>query len=99
MATKKTVKGTGQPVDAPMVKKAAPEKATRPVPEKKREFKIEMNAKLANPEGILKSYDQLIDKLAEAESAQRNIGKPYRIYFTHRKRMQVMKMNFVKSMR
>lgn len=93
MATKKAVKATGAKVDVPEVK------ATRPVPEKKRELKIEMNAKLANPEGILKSYDQLIDKLAEAESAQRNIGKPYRIYFTHRKRMQVMKMNFIKSMR
>jgi hypothetical protein len=79
-------------------KKAAP-KAERPAPEKKRELKPEINAKLANPDLILKKYDDLIDTLAKVESQQRNSGKPYRIYFMHRKRMEVMKMNFIKSMR
>ena len=80
------------------VKKVTP-KVDRPQPEKKRELKIEMNAKLANPGTILKKYDELIDQLAKVESAQRNKNKPYRIYFMHRKRMEVMKMNFIKSMR
>lgn len=83
---------------AARVKKATP-KVDRPQPEKKRELKIEMNAKLANPGTILKKYDELIDQLAKVESAQRNKNKPYRIYFMHRKRMEVMKMNFIKSMR
>lgn len=60
---------------------------------------IVINKKLANPESILIAYDQLINQLAKAEAAQRLKNKPYRIYFVHRKRAEVMRLNFVKSMR
>lgn len=79
------------------VKKAAVKKVTNPEPAKERQYEI--NAKLANPQSILKKYDELIDQLAKVESSQRNKSKPYRIYFIHRKKMEVMKMNFIKSMR
>jgi len=41
----------------------------------------------------------LIKQLADTEAAQRRKGKPYRIYFVHRKRAELMKMNFKKSLR
>ena len=60
---------------------------------------VKVNPKLADPQNILVMYDNLIDELAKVEAAQRVKNKPYRIYFIHRKRMEVMRMNFVKSMR
>jgi hypothetical protein len=82
-------------------KKAEPKtkNEARPEPEVKREVPIVLNAKMANPESILEKYDDLINKLAEVEAQQRLKNKPYRIYFVHRKRMEVMKMNFIKSLR
>ena len=58
-----------------------------------------VNPKLADPESILKKYDELIDELAKVEASQRMKKKPFRIYFIHRKRMEVMRINFIKSMR
>ena len=82
-------------------KATSPKKATSRTQEQKQPERNPMtiNPKLANPDSILKKYDELIDQLAKVESAQRNKSKPYRIYFVHRKRMEVMKMNFIKSMR
>lgn len=83
MASKKAVKAAGAKTIKPKEVKQS----------------IEMNAKMANPDKVLKKYDELIATLAEVESDQRNKKKPYRIYFIHRNRMEVMKMNFIKSMR
>lgn len=91
-ATPKTVTTKAAP------KVAAKAKAvSKPKPKPKQE--IEMNPKMADPQSILEAYDLLIKQLARVESAQRNAKKPHRIYFVHRKRMEVMKMNFIKSMR
>lgn len=75
-------------------KKAAPKakKTERPTT-------LNMNAKLADPTQIIKDYDKLIGDLAKMELSQRQKSKPYRIYFVHRQRAEVMKMNFVKSLR
>ena len=88
------------------VKKAAPKatpkaapKATETKAAPTRQPVAARNPKLANPDSILKKYDDLIDQLAKVESAQRNIQKPFRIYFVHRRKIEVMKMNFIKSMR
>jgi len=91
-AQKKSSTGTAS------VKKAAPKKAA-PKKEKEEKPSIKVNEKLADPSVILKSYEQLIDNLAAVEAAQRMKNKPYRIYFVHRKRAEVMKLNFIKSMR
>jgi hypothetical protein len=75
----------------------AAEKVEEPAPEKKVEYN--MNPKLADPGVILEMYDDLIDELAKVEAAQRLKKKPYRLYFTHRKKLEVMRMSFLKSMR
>ena len=82
-------------------KKESPKSAAKPAAKKveKKRGTFEMNPKLANPDSILKSYEGLINQLAKVEADQRIKGKPYRIYFVHRKRIEVMKMNFIKSMR
>ena len=84
-----------------MAQKKAPIKKTKVIPREpqKKVEAIERNPKLADPGAILKKYDELKDQLARVESAQRNAGKPYRIYFIHRRKIEVMKMNFIKSMR
>jgi len=79
--------------------KKVAKKSTPKETEKKREVPVVLNAKMANPESILEKYDELIEKLADVEAQQRAKSKPFRIYFVHRKRMEVMKMNFIKSMR
>ena len=81
--------------------KAAPktEAAKKPTPAPTRQPIAARNPKLANPDTILKKYDELIDQLAKVESAQRNKSKPFRIYFVHRRKIEVLKMNFIKSMR
>ena len=79
-------------------KKSAPKKAA-PKKEEKPKESIKVNEKLADPSIILKSYEELIDNLAKVEAAQKMKQKPYRIYFVHRKRAEVMKLNFIKSMR
>ena len=88
------------------VKKAAPKAAPKASPKATatkaaptRQPTTSRNPKLANPDSILKRYDDLIDQLAKVESSQRNIQKPFRIYFVHRRKIEVMKMNFIKSMR
>jgi len=85
-------------------KKSAAKK--KPVAKKtvKAEKKVErekapVNPKMADPDIILDGYDELIKKLSEVEAEQRRKSKPYRIYFVHRKRLEVMKINFIKSMR
>jgi len=93
MAEKKSAPVAKKAVAA---KKAPVKKAPVKAPEKK---KIEMNQKMADPDSILNAYDNLIDQLAKVEASQRLKSKPFRIYFVHRKRMEVMKLNFIKSMR
>lgn len=86
---------------------AATKKATKSAPKKEvKETKAErvegskkMNPKMADPVVILQGYDELIQKLAAVEASQKTKNKPYRIYFVHRKRLEVMKINFIKSMR
>ena len=82
------------------VQKAA-ESLLEPKEEKPEKAKVipGVNPKLADPEKILKKYDDLIESLAQVEAAQRIKKKPFRIYFIHRKRLEVMKLNFVKQMR
>lgn len=61
--------------------------------------KVKVNPKLLDPTALLALYDQLIDELRTAERIQRSASKPSRIYFIHRKRVEVLRQNFVKSMR
>lgn len=86
--------------EAAKVKALAAKKAKKPAKKKApKKASIPMNAKMASPEAILKSYDQLIENLSKAEVTQREKGKPSKIYFIHKLKIQAMKMNFVKSMR
>lgn len=55
--------------------------------------------KLPDNADILKMYDKLIDGLASMEAKQRQVNKPYRMYFVHRKKAEVMRLNFTKSFR
>lgn len=57
------------------------------------------NPKNADPATCLKAYDALIDELAKTEAKQRIAKKPFRIFFIHRKRAEVMRQNLIKSMR
>jgi len=97
MAEKNFIKNEtkSEPNVAPK-KKAAPKK--KPVQVSKR-VETSTNDKLPDPSMILSTYDLLIKQLADTEAAQRRKGKPYRIYFVHRKRAELMKMNFKKSLR
>jgi hypothetical protein len=79
--------------------KEAAEKKAKKVKKAPKKASIPMNAKMASPEAILKSYDGLIEQLSKAEVSQREKGKPSKIYFIHKLKIQAMKMNFIKSMR
>ena len=64
---------------------------------KKEEIKV--NEKLPDPQDILRDYDHLIDKLKKVESLQKAKNKPYRLYFIHRRKVEVLRINFVMSLR
>lgn len=99
MATKST---QGTKTKKPVARKAAPKaSAKRPSPaeEAKPVEEVQVNPKLADPHEILAMYDRLIDELAKTEARQRIAKKPHRIYFVHRKKIEVMRMNFKKSIR
>jgi uncharacterized membrane protein YccC len=73
--------------------------APAPEPVGKKPAPMQVNEKLADPTKVMAAYDQLINELAKTEAAQRQKKKPYRVYFVHRKRAEVMRLNFKKSMR
>lgn len=78
-------------------------KATEKVAEKKEEPKVKespklnVSEKLGDPSTIIRTYDLLIKQLSDMEVQQRQKNKPYRIYFVHRHRVEVMRLNFIKS--
>ena len=79
--------------------KAAGAPAVKAAPSVIPSSKVKVGSKMADPTVILDAYDSLLKILKQVENEQRLIGKPYRIYFVHRKRAEVMRQNFVKSMR
>jgi len=76
-------------------------KVEKPAEEKvvQKKAPIQQNEKLADPSAILRTYDLLIKQLKEAEKAQRLKNKPFRIYFIHKHKVEVLKQNFIKMSR
>ncbi len=91
---RKSVLNAAQAVlDAPSETPAeAPAKKGPAIPQKR-------NVKMGDPAECLKAYDALILVLAKTEAKQRIAKKPARIYFIHRRRAEVMRLNMIKSMR
>ena len=66
-------------------KKASAPKAAKKVP--------------ASNEAVLAQYDKLIAILAEMDVQRRNMGKPYRVYFFHRRQIENLRRSFIKGTR
>lgn len=105
MAKKKTTTSKPKPstpktVKPPSASKKVAVTGASVLPPKKFDLeKIKYSPKLGDPQVVVDAYDTLIETLANMEVQQRNASKPYRIYFAHRRRAEVLRLNFIKSLR